>query len=300
MSIVSGTVGAIMGSNATESAAETGAAASDRATQATVDIQKEQLKAQQDALSPYGKIGAQGLAQMYGTNVDYIDPATGKTTTYAGQGGDFNLMQDPYTGQTMQMPSYDKEYTQGLGGYEEDPGTRAQRALDSKRLAEQDQLRVGYSTPGASASRSAELGQKYDVAGYDKFKGQLAERYKALQGEFAQKRAMTADRYDQLTQKMNLGLGVTKSLGSSGQNFANAVSGANTANAQNQATAATASGQAQAGLWSGLGAASANTASTGLKAYDYGQKAGWWGGASGTAAATESAPATEAYGAYLA
>lgn len=256
MSIVSGTVGAIKGSKA-----------QNNATDATKEIAADQLRFQQEQLAPYGKIGAQGLAQMYGTDVEYIDSITGEKSTIAGQGGDFNLMQDPYTGEIMQMPSYDKEYTQGLGGYEEDAGTRAQRALDTKRLAQQDQQRVGYSTPGASASRAAELGQKYDVSGYDKFKGQLADRYKALQGEFAQKRAMTADRYDQLTQKMNLGLGVTKSLGASGQNFANQAGQA----LQQQ-------GQTQAALWSGLGAASANTAGTALKAYDYGKTAGWWGG----------------------
>jgi len=298
MSIVSGTVGAVMGSNAQEEAARTGAAASDRAT----EVSRQQLEMQQKMMSPYGKIGAQGLAQMYGTDVEYTDPLTGEKTTMAGQGGDFNLMQDPYTGQIMQLPSYEKEYTQALGGYEEDPATRAQRALDTKRMAQQEQQRVGYSTPGASAARSAELGQKYDVQGYDKFKAQLADRYKALQGEFAAKRAMTADKYDQLTQKMNLGLGVTKQLGSAGQNFASqALTGA-----QQTAQAATAAGQAQAGLWSGLGAASANTAGTALKAYDYGNKAGWFGSggaaSSGGAGATaiKTAPAAEEYGAYLA
>lgn len=279
MSIVSGTVGAIKGSNATEAAAETGAAASDRA-----------LASQQAMMAPYGQTGAQGLAQLYGTNVDYVDPATGKTTTYEGSGGDFNLMQDPYTGQTLQMPSYQAEYTDKLGAYEEDPGTKAQRALDTKTMAQQEQQRVGYSTPGSSASRAAELSQKYDVSGYNTYKNDLANRYNALQGEFSNKRSMTADRYNQLTQKMNLGLGVTSSLGAAGQT-----------NAVNQAQAATQAGQAQAGLWSGLGSASANTAGTALKAYDYGSKAGWWGSGSTAAAATEAAPAAaEAYGAYLA
>lgn len=275
MSVVSGVVGAVKSSNATEKAADTAAAASDRALAST-----------QAMMSPYGKIGAQGLAQLYGTNVDYVDPATGESTTYAGQGGDFNLMQDPYTGQTLQMPSYQAEYTDKLGGYEEDPGTKAQRALDTKAMAQQEQKRVGYSTPGSSASRAAELSQKYDVSGYNTYKNDLANRYNALQGEFSNKRSMTADRYNQLTQKMNLGLGATSSLGAAGQT-----------NAANQAQAATQAGQAQAGLWSGLGAASANTAGTAIKAYDYGSKAGWFG--SGTAA-TEAAPAAAEYAGYLA
>jgi hypothetical protein len=37
---------------------------------------------------------------------------------------------------------------------------------------------------------------------------------------------------------------------------------------------------AQASFYSGLGGLTGKAASTGLKAYDTGQKAGWWGGAS--------------------
>ncbi|MBV5327115.1 MAG: hypothetical protein JZU65_05670 [Chlorobium sp.] len=267
MSIVSGTIGAVRSSNATEAAADTAAAASDRALQST-----------QEMMSPYGKIGAQGLAQLYGTDVEYIDPQTGEKSTYAGQGGDYNLMQDPYTGQTMQMPSYQQEYTDKLGAYEEDPGTKAQRALDTKAMAQQEQQRVGYSTPGASAARSAELSQKYDVSGYTTYKNDLANRYNALQGEFANKRSLTADKYNQLTQKMNLGLGATSSLGAAGQT-----------NAVNQAQAAQSAGQSQAALWSGLGAASANTASTAISGYNAGKTAGLWGATSTAAPAATAA-----------
>lgn len=222
----------------------------------------QQIAAQQqlnDArrYAPYGEVGAQGLAQMYGQNVNYYDPITGEMRTYAGEGGDFNLMMDPYTGETMQQPSY-QQLSQT---YEDDPSTRAQRALDSRRLGQAEQARVGYATPGASAAREAELGQKYDVQGFQNL-------YKNLQSEFAQKRAMTADRYDQLSQKMNLGLGATKQLSAAGQNYSTAAG-----------QAATNAGAAQAGLWSGVAPAATNALKAGtlMGAMESGQNPGWWG-----------------------
>jgi len=249
---------AVVGGAASYLAADKAAGATESAANQAAASSADQLAYQKELMAPYQKVGAEGLSEMY-------------------DNGGFDLMKDPYSGQTLQLPSYQNEYTDKLGAYEEDPGTKAQRALGTKAMAQQEQQRVGYSTPGASASRAAELSQKYDVSGYNTYKNDLANRYNALQGEFATKRSMTADRYNQLTQKMNLGLGATSTLGAAGQT-----------NAANQAQAATQAGQAQAGLWSGLGSAAVNTVNTGIQAYNYGNNAGWFGGGSSPTIGTNS------------
>jgi hypothetical protein len=90
------------------------------------------------------------------------------------------------------------------------------------------------------------------------------------------------DQYQRLLDSINVAKGFKTD--SSGMNSAlgqynSSMQASNNSLANGLSSAATQLGQAQAGLWSGLGQASGNAISTGVKAYQYGQDAGLWGSA---------------------
>jgi len=256
MSLVSGTVGAVMGSEAQTDAANTQAAATRYATDANLKLQKEMYDQQRADFEPFLGLGTAAVKDM-----DSFD-------LMAGLGS---------------APNYDELVTDQLSNYEEDPATAAMKSLGADRLARERAARVGYSSPGADANAQSELGMKYDITGYDKYKQELSDRYKAKQGEFSQRRDINQNKYNQILDKIKVGQGAASSTGQASNTYAG-----NAGNAFNQlgaglSTAAGNAGAAQAGLWSGLGAQSASAASTGLKAWDTGQRAGLWGNAAGAA-----------------
>lgn len=149
--------------------------------------------------------------------------------------------------------SYDKEYTQNLWGYNEDPATAAQKALGQQSLQRQLNARgLNYGATGASAG--AELDQKFDVQGYDKYKSQLSDRYKALQGEYSLRRDKATTGYQQLLDQVKIGQGAANSAGAANNQYATQ----GTQTLQNlgdtQANLATQSGANQANFYNGLGA----------------------------------------------
>jgi hypothetical protein len=315
MSIVSGTVGAIMGSNAQKSAAKK----QKDAAMAQVDEAQRQYDINRRIFYPYQQAGYYGLGQLYGQDVTYEDPYltlmtgdevkrkkldknklwykddkgnyfAGNTKTVKGDGTPFDLLADPWTGKKMQAPEYDDVVTNELGNYEDDPGTAAMRSLGKAALNKQAQkFGISYS-PGTMSSRLAELNQKYDQTGYSDYKAQLTDRYKALQAEFAQKRDINQNQYNTLLDAVKIGQNASGSAGQASNNYTSAYQ-----NAMNQLGNAQAqSGAAEAALWSGLGNVSGSAFSNGLKLADYGQKAGWWGSGSAAAGLGEAAAADAA------
>ena len=81
MSVISGTVGAALGSDATESAAQTTAQAQSDATAQQVALQREVYNQSRQDFAPYQQAGYYGLGQLYGSDVTYQDQAYRKATS---------------------------------------------------------------------------------------------------------------------------------------------------------------------------------------------------------------------------
>jgi len=242
MSIVSGTMGAVMGANAQKDSAQQGKDAAN----ANLLEQRRVYDQQRADFDPYLQAGYRGL----------------------GQAENFDLMQG--VGPAV---DYNKEYTDKLGNYKQSEGFTAQNALGQQALQRQLNARgLNYGATGASTG--AELEQKLTANDFDKYRTDLSDRYKALQGEYALRRDVNQNQYTKLMDMVKVGQGAAGSVGQAGSQY-----GTQAANAfQNL-------GQANNGqsAWSGMGAASANTAGAGLKGYQAGKDMGWWGGGAGAA-----------------
>lgn len=275
MSVVSGTVGAVLGSDATESAAETTAQAQSDATSQQIALQREMYNQYREDFAPYQQAGYYGLAQLYGQDTTYTDPISGEERTVQGANQPFQFTRNPYTGETLRPPSYDETVTDQLGNYEQSAGYQAQNTLNQQALQRQLNARgLNYGATGASAG--AELSQKLTASDYDKYRQDLQQRYQGLSADFSQLMGVNQNEYNRLLDATKIGQGAAASAGQAGNSYAQQASSAlqNMANATGQA--AMAAGQSQAALWSGLGSASANTAGTALRAYDYGSTHNWW------------------------
>jgi len=247
MSIVSGTIGAIKGARAQDNATNMQQVLANQ----QAATQKSQYEDQKALFDPYLQAGYKGL----------------------GQAQNFDLMQG-----VGDQPNFDTEYTNKLSAYDESPAYQAQNMLGQQDLARARSARgLDFGAPAAGANASAELSQRLRSTDYDKYRSDLGNRYKALQGEYANRRDVNASKYSQLTDMIKVGQGAASSTGQAGQNYANQAAGIFATLGNN----AQQSANNQSAMWGGLGGASANTASTGLKAYDTANKAGWFGGSSG-------------------
>ena len=191
---------------------------------------------------------AQGLqAAMY--NQQRTDALPYMAAGYKGLAGLQTF--DPQAGVGPQV-SYQNEVTNALPNYNADPATVAQKALGQQALQRQLNARgLNYGATGASAG--AELNQKYDLTGYDKYKGQLTDRYNALQGEYTQRQANNKTAYQQLLDQVKIGQGASGQAGTAATNYAT--------QAGNSITNA---GNADAGFYSGLGNLMGSSVKTGI------------------------------------
>lgn len=207
MSVISGSMGAVMGSEATEEAASQSASAQNNATAA-----QERIYQQQRAdFEPYRQVGL----------------------------GAIPMLQDAVTGTWRPNESPAAKYQLEKGN------TALMRALGAR----------GQAGGGGAAIKLADLSKNVAASDYQ-------------------------DQYNRLLDLVKIGTGASSATGAAAQTLSNAygVGAANLGNIYNQA------GANRASLYSGMGNASANTFGTGLRAYQYGQQAGWWGGGSGAAA----------------
>jgi len=206
------------------------------------NFQQEQQRneANTGRLNPYMDAGAQGLGQAM--NYDLM----------GGVGPDV---------------SYDKEYTDKLKDYESSPAFQAQNTLGQQALGRASHNR-GLDTGRSGANAQGELTQKLIATDYDKYRGDLGQRYKALQGEYGLRRENNQNRYKQLMDQVGIGQwGLGQKIGMDTRTGAQQAS-----NTAGMANANTAGAGAKADMFTGIG----NAASQGL---------GGWAGASGGAGA---------------
>lgn len=223
-------------------------AQSDSAAKAQA-IQAQMYNQNRADFIPYMNAGYQGLAQLQGYNQNQ------------GVGA---------------QPNYDRTVTDQLGNYNADPGTVAQKALGQQDLQRNLNAR-GLNYGATAASAGAQLNQQYDAQGYDKYKGDLTNRYTALNNQYTQQRAANQDQYNKLLDIVKIGTGATSSTGQAGNNYANQTTGilSNLGNATQAGTAL--GGSAQSQFYSGLGNVAANTATNANSINTVGQNMGWWG-----------------------
>jgi hypothetical protein len=176
------------------------------------------------------------------------------------------------------LPDYKSTVTDPMASwdYKRSPAYDAKYTLGMEELNKQLQAR-GLAPSGVGATRAADLSRKLtaeDYAGERAYaQGNLTDIYKS-------RYAQNADRYNRILDQVKIGQGAAGSAGAAGNVWANQVG-----DAQKQA------GENKASFYSGLGGLSGQSVNTGLKAYDYGKNAGWWGGGAG---ATEGAGAVGA------
>jgi hypothetical protein len=193
------------------------------------------------------------------------------------------------------LPDYKTTVTDPMASwdYQQSPAYKAKYSLGMEELNKQLQAR-GLAPSGVGATRAADLSRNLTASDYGSERayaqGNLTDIYKSRYSQ-------NTDRYNRLLDQVKIGQGAAGSAGSAGNVWA-----AQTGNAQKQA------GDNQASFYSGLGGLTGQTASTGLRAYDYGNKAGWWGqgannaavtAAGADAAATAYSPAMEQGAEYL-
>jgi hypothetical protein len=177
------------------------------------------------------------------------------------------------------LPDYKSTVTDPMASwnYEQSPAYKAKYTLGMEELNKQLQAR-GLAPSGVGATRAADLARNLTAADYT---GERAYTQGNLVDIYKSRYAQNADRYNRLLDQVKIGQGAAGSAGSAGNAWA-----AQVGNAQKQA------GENQASFYSGLGGLTGKAANTGLKAYDTGKNAGWWGGSSDaavTAAGTDAA-----------
>lgn len=304
MSVVSGVVGAVMGSDATESAAQTGAAAQNAATAAQERIY-EQMRAD---FEPYRQIGLASLPYLQSAVLggSYSVPGSGYSLVSPEElakinaGINTNNQQNSMTYQPSAPTPFDPNYA-GTPGRSAGPIAVPTSGFTPQTLY--DPSKTWYRAPDGSLVNQAPTQQVSFTPGESP-----AAKYQREKGNVALQRALAArglggsgyatskvadlessiaasdweNQYNRLLDLTKIGTGASSATGSAGQGL----SAAYGQGAQNLGNIASQAGAAKAGLYSGLGAASANTVSAGMKAYDYGKNAGWWGGSSGLAEGT--------------
>lgn len=235
MSIISGIIGAITGSDAQESAANSAANATQAASKTNADAimyatdrsiaAQEKANAQQQA--NFEKLQAQE-APYRGVGEAAVKPFT-------------DLLTKPYDIEASPSAKYAMEM-----------GTRQiNNALQSRGLE------------GNAVQRLGELGA--GVAAND-YQTRFSNLLNALNVGTAANAGTTS-----ATNSLNTNLGNSaNAMGNALMTGATGAAASNTAAAGALSNSLMAGGQAQAGLYSGLGSASANTAALGLKAYQSG------------------------------
>lgn len=231
--------------------------------------------ATQDAAAMQAGTASEQLAYTKELMAPYIPLGTAGAKSLSGY-DDANPLPDYKATVTDPMASWD--YTQS-------PAYKAKYDLGMVELNKQLQAR-GLAPSGVGATRAADLQRNLTAADYGTERayaqGNLTDIYKSRYSQ-------NTDRYNRLLDKVKIGQGAAGSAGAAGNAWANQVG-----NAQKDA------GAAQASFYSGLGGLSGQTVNTGLKAYDYGNKQGWWGGGDAAVTAAGADAAATAYSSGMA
>jgi hypothetical protein len=291
-SAVIGAGAAAYGAHENSTAINDAANAQANSAQQQLDVQKQMFDTQRSDFAPYQELGLKGIADLgvyntgdqsmytqatpeeiaqqnasdlssrswynrgrpsrYDTNQTYYKDRSGNLITAA----QYDKLAKPLG----EMPSYDQIVTDQMGNYNASPAFNAQNTLGQQALQRQLNARgLNYGATGASAG--AELTQKLVASDYDKYRADLTDRYKALQGQYALKRDVNNQGYQSLLDQVKIGQGAANSAGqAAGQNAANA-SQTFAGLGQAQANVAMAQGRNSAQMYSNIGAIPGQAAS---------------------------------------
>jgi hypothetical protein len=288
MSIVSGSLGAVMGADATTDAANTMSQASRDAAQMAVASQDRQYDTSRKDFSPFLEPSSRAMATLqsaiYGgaqeyDNPDYTQLSNAEVRRY--------LTDQRITPQT---DAYGRQYESSVVN-----------GMPERMLPKMWKDAQGNYTATAPAKLSAMFNpQESESYKWQKERG-LADLGRTLRAQGRGNSTygmnatgrflgdLNANEYDrQINSLLNLakiGQGAAGSTSAAGTSAANNNSSAYLSAGQGIGNAAMMAGQAKGSLYGGMGGASASTFGNGLKLYDYGKGAGWWGG-SGSAGLT--------------
>jgi hypothetical protein len=162
------------------------------------------------------------------------------------------------------LPSYERTVAGPLEDwrYEQTPAYKAKFTLGMETLNDQLQAR-GLAPSAIGANRAADLSRRLTSEDYAT---ERAFRLGTLQDVYKSKFAENTEAYNRLLDRIKVGQGAAGALGQAGNVYATGVG-----------ESAMRAGEAKAGFYAGLPGAMLGVANTGLKAYDTGMKAGWWG-----------------------
>ena len=165
---------------------------------------------------------------------------------------------------TVGLPSYEDTVTKPMESwnYEQSPAYKAKYTLGMEELNKQLQAR-GLAPSGVGASRAADLNRRLTAEDYA---GERSYALGSKQDLYKSRYSENTDRYNRLLDQVKMGTGASAQMGAAGNQYASQVG-----------QSAMLAGNAQAGFYSGLGGLIPQSVNTGLKAYDLGNKAGWWG-----------------------
>lgn len=219
MSVISGSLGAVMGADAQDEAAKTAA----NAQLATSSQQKQIYDQMRADFEPYRQVGLGAIPALQNAVLGNWEPNQSPAAKYQLRQGNLALMR-------------------GLGAR-------------------------GLAGSGLAPYKLGELSSQVAASDYQ-------------------------NQYNRLLDLVKIGTGASAATGGAAQGLSSAYgqAGTNLANIYSQM------GANKASLYSGMGAASANTFGSGMKLYDYGKGAGWWGGSGAGAGAVTDADIASAYG----
>lgn len=295
MSIVSGSLGAVMGANATEDAANTSAAATKDAAAMQTRLQREMFYRQLADYEPYKQLGLAALpmyqSAILGGPVKYNDPnyklmsgddiaAYNKNLSAEWVNGEYGKI-----GQNAFLGAYAQQAAGGKAPRLSATGTYY-RGPNGEITQTPPQLTAEYNykesptlAPQISAYNRALASRGLSGS------GQASKGY----GDLA-----AGDYYKQLSLLgglVDVGRGVATSTAGAAQNMGNSLSSIYGNVGAANSNAALLAGQARAGLYSGLGAQSGNAISNAYNGYKLYNA---YNGGGGLAADYESYPALEA------
>lgn len=162
-------------------------------------------------------------------------------------------------------PSYEETVSKPMESwdYTQSPAYKAKYSLGMEELNKQLQAR-GLAASGVGANRASDLARRLTAEDYGT---EREYRRASLADTYKNKYAENTDRYNRLLDQVKMATGASAAMGQAGNKYAEGIG-----------ESANAAGAAKAGFYAGIPNVVGTGLSTGLKAYDYGQNRGWWGG----------------------
>jgi len=252
MSIVSGSLGAVMGADATTEAANTAANAARDTSAESNKLQREIYNDTKDRFAPYMAVGPGALSRMDAMN--------------SGEGIASDAQYQKYLAELNGMADPTKYLTDANAIYD-NPIYKFQRDEANKNLSRSlRSLGRENSTYGMNA-----IGKQNNQLAADSMNQLIGldnSKFSRLSGLAGTRYASLADQYNRLRDLAGSGQAAAGLTSNAASNYGSNVSSTLANMGNTIGNSALLSGQAKSGLLSGIGGASAGAANVGLKAYD--------------------------------